>query len=228
MYASNYSFIATSSSSMASTQHPRDIKIQECVFRAVRKTKMTALSESEWLRYIRLSLRITEFDQTGQEASAQCLLQVSLCFSDQSKNKDDHPSDWLRDFQLLLFNRLRNGIWRNLTWSKYSMSSTKFLGCVFFSVCVCVCFFFFFFGGGGGVLTGIHGKQICTSCQLYGMPYLLWFPNCVARFKALPYFILGSKRVVFEGGSRGPPPELFLAVFIQNGAILCNNDWYVY
>ena len=63
MYASNYSFIATSSSSMASTQHPRDIKIQECVFRADRKTKMTALSESEWLRYIRLSLR-TEFDQT--------------------------------------------------------------------------------------------------------------------------------------------------------------------
>ena len=28
----------------------------------------------------------------------------------------------------------------------------------------------------------------------------------------------GSKRVVFEGGSRSPPPELFLAVFIQNGA----------
>ena len=49
---------------MASTQHPKDIKIQECVvFRADRKTKMTALSESEWLRYIRLPLR-AEFDQT--------------------------------------------------------------------------------------------------------------------------------------------------------------------
>ena len=32
-----------------------------------------------------------------------------------------------------------------------------------------------------------------------------------------------------KGRSRGPdPPELFLAVFIQNGAILCNNDGYVY
>ena len=40
--------------------------------------------------------------------------------------------------------------------------------------------------------------------------------------------IIESKRVVFEGGSRGPPPQLFLAVFIQNGAILCNNDGYVY
>ena len=42
--------------------------------------------------------------------------------------------------------------------------------------------------------------------------------------------IIGSKRVVFEGGGGlgGPPPELFLALFIQNGAILCNNDGYVY
>ena len=40
--------------------------------------------------------------------------------------------------------------------------------------------------------------------------------------------IIGSKRVLFEGRSRGPPPELFLAVFIQNGAILCNNDGYIY
>ena len=142
MYASNYSFIGTSSSSMASTQHPRDIKIQECVFRADRKTKMTALSESEWLRYIRLPLR-TEFDQTWQEARAQCLLQVSLCqvFRTNPKTKmTTLVSDWLRDFQLLLFNRLRNGIWQNLTWSKYSMSSTKFL--FFF-------FEFFFFWGGG-------------------------------------------------------------------------------
>ena len=29
-------------------------------------------------------------------------------------------------------------------------------------------------------------------------------------------------------GSRGPPPEFVLAVFIQNGAILCNNDEYMY
>ena len=50
---------------MASTQHPRDIKIKECVFRADRKTKdnRSALSELEWLRHIRIPLR-TEFDQT--------------------------------------------------------------------------------------------------------------------------------------------------------------------
>ena len=35
--------------------------------------------------------------------------------------------------------------------------------------------------------------------------------------------ILGSKRIVFEGGLAGPPPELLKAIFIQNGAILCNN-----
>ena len=40
--------------------------------------------------------------------------------------------------------------------------------------------------------------------------------------------IIGFKRVVFEGGSRGPPPELFLAVFIQNIVTLCNNDGYMY
>ena len=40
--------------------------------------------------------------------------------------------------------------------------------------------------------------------------------------------IIGSKRVVFEEGSRGPPPELFLTVFIQNGAILCKTDGYMY
>ena len=42
--------------------------------------------------------------------------------------------------------------------------------------------------------------------------------------------IIGSKRVVFEGGRGGLGvfPQNFLAVFIQNGAILCNNDGYVY
>ena len=40
--------------------------------------------------------------------------------------------------------------------------------------------------------------------------------------------IVGSKRVMLVGRSRGPPPKLFLAVFIQNGTILCNNDGYMY
>ena len=140
MYASNYSFIATSSSSMASTQHPWDIKIQECVFRADRKTKMTALSESEWLRYIRLSLR-TEFDQTWQEASAQCLLQVSSCFSDQSKNKDDHPCRRLWLAEGFSTSPLQSLAERNLT--KLDMKQV-------FNVFYQVSGVRFFWGGGGG------------------------------------------------------------------------------
>ena len=150
MYASNYSFIATSSSSMASTQHPRDIKIQECVFRADRKTKMTALSESEWLRYIRLSIS-TEFDQTWQEASAQCLLQVSLCFSDQSKNKDDHPCRRLWLAEGFSTSPLQSLAERNLTKLDMKQVFNVFYqvsgsGVRFFCVCG-----FFLGGGGGGV-----------------------------------------------------------------------------
>ena len=66
MYASNYvySFIGTSSSSMASTQNPLPRVLEyTCFFRAERKTNMAALSESEWLRHIRHPFR-TEFDQT--------------------------------------------------------------------------------------------------------------------------------------------------------------------
>ena len=132
------------SSSMASTQHPRDIKIQECVFRADRKSKMTALSESEWLRYIRLSLR-TEFDQTWQEASAQCLLQVSLCFSDQSKNKDDHPCRRLWLTEGFSTSPLQSLAERNLTkldmkqvFNVYQVSGVRF-------------FLWLFWGEGGGV-----------------------------------------------------------------------------
>ena len=79
---------------------------QVCVFRADRKNKMAALA-SDWLRHFRLLLwnRWTEFNETWQEASSQCLL-PSLCFSGQSgKNKMAAlASDWLRHFRLLLWN----------------------------------------------------------------------------------------------------------------------------
>ena len=137
-----------SSSSMASTQHPRDIKIQECVFRADRKTKITALSELEWLRHIRLPLR-TEFDQTWQEASAQCLLQVSLCFSDQSKNKDDHPCLCMIGWGIFNFSSsIVCGSEFDKTWYSWS----KYSNYVFYQVSLFFFFFFFFFfEGGGGV-----------------------------------------------------------------------------
>ena len=128
---------------------------------------------SVWIRmteiYIRLPLR-KEFDQTWQEARAQCLLQVSLCFSDQSAKKRWPPLSLIGWGIFNFSSSIARGTEFDETWhswSKYSMSSTKFLGFFFF------CGFFW----GGGVLTGLRGKQICTSCQLYGMPYLLWFPN---------------------------------------------------
>ena len=58
--------------------------------------------------------------------------------------------------------------------------------------------FFFFWGG------GVTRKQICTSCQLYGMPYLLWFPiYCVARFNALPILANLVSRGSPQGLSKG-------------------------
>ena len=96
--------------------------------------------------------------------------------------------------------------------------------------------------GGGGVVRGLSrgGKtwlsMFCiTFCRLlacnivYNKLFSCW--NVLILIFSVFMCIIGSKRVVFEGGgggSRGPPPELFLAVFIQNGAILCNNDGYVY
>ena len=72
----------------------------------------------------------------------------NLCFSDQSKNNDDVPPlslhDWLRDFQLLLFNRLRIGIWQNLIFMKQ-----VFKLCLLPSFWVFFFFFCFFRGGGG-------------------------------------------------------------------------------
>ena len=34
--------------------------------------------------------------------------------------------------------------------------------------------------------------------------------------------------MVFKGGSSGPVPDFFKAIFIQNCAILCNDDGYMY
>ena len=98
------------------------------------------------VRYIRFSLR-TEFDQTWQEASAQCLLQVSLCFSDQSKNKDDHPCRRLWLAEGFSNSPLQWLAERNLTKLDMKQVFNVFYqvsGVRFFFVC------FFFLGGGGG------------------------------------------------------------------------------
>ena len=98
-----------------------------CVFRTDRKNKMAALA-FDWLRHFRLLLwnRLTEFNETWQEARSQCPLQ-SLCFSDRSEKQDGRPGLWLAETFSTSPLKPLNGIQRNLTGSKISMSSTKFV-----------------------------------------------------------------------------------------------------
>ena len=88
---------------------------------------MAALA-SDWLRHFRLLLwkGWTEFNETWQEARSQRPL-PSLCFSSWSEKQDGRPGLWLADtFSTCPLKRL-NGIQRNLTGSKISTPSTKFV-----------------------------------------------------------------------------------------------------
>ena len=83
---------------------------------------------SHWLRHFRLHLwnRWTEFNETWQEARSQRPL-PSLCFSGQSEKQDGHPGLWLAETFSTSPLKPLNGIQQNLTGSKISMSSTKFV-----------------------------------------------------------------------------------------------------
>ena len=100
---------------------------QVCVFRADRKNKMAALA-SDWLRHFWLLLwnRWTEFNETWQEARSQRPL-LSLCFSDRSEKQDGRPGLWLAETFSTSPLKLLNRIQRNLTGSKISTPSTKFV-----------------------------------------------------------------------------------------------------
>ena len=104
-----------------------NVLYQVCVFRADRKNKMAALA-SDWLRHFRLLLwnRWTEFNKTWQEARSHCPL-PSLCFSGRLEKQDGRPGLWLAKTFSTSPLKLLNGIQRNLTGSKISMSSTKFV-----------------------------------------------------------------------------------------------------
>ena len=108
-------------------QEARSRRSLPSFFRADRKNKMAALA-SDLLIHCRLLIWNcwTEFNETRQEARLQCAL-PSLCFSRLSKKNKmaTLASDLLRYFRLL-WNAL-NGIQRNLTGSKISTSSTKFV-----------------------------------------------------------------------------------------------------
>ena len=100
---------------------------QVCVFRADQKNKMAALA-SDWLRHFRLLLWNcwTEFNETWQEARSQRPL-PSLCFSGRSEKQDGRPGLWLAETFSTSSLKPLNGIRRNLTGSKISMPSTKFV-----------------------------------------------------------------------------------------------------
>ena len=104
-----------------------NVLYQVCVFQVDRKNKMAALA-SDWLRHFRFLLwnRWTEFNETLQEARSQHPL-PSLCFSGRSEKQDGRPGLWLAETFTTSPLKPLNGIQRNVTGSKISMSSTKFV-----------------------------------------------------------------------------------------------------
>ena len=68
----------------------------------------------------------TEFDETLQEGRSQRPL-PSLCFSGRSEKQDGRPGLWLAETFSSSPLKPLNGIHRNLTGSKISTSSTKFV-----------------------------------------------------------------------------------------------------
>ena len=100
---------------------------QDCVFRADQKNKMAAL-DSDWPRHFKLLLwnRWTEFNETWQEARSHCPL-PSLYFSGRWEKQDGCPGLWLAETFSTSPLKPLNRIHRNLTGSKISMSSTKFV-----------------------------------------------------------------------------------------------------
>ena len=87
-----------------------------------------AAPASDWLRHLRLLLwkHWREFNETWQEARSQRPL-PSLCFSGWSEKQDGRPGLWLAETFLTSPLKPLNGIQRNLTGSKISTSSTKFV-----------------------------------------------------------------------------------------------------
>ena len=104
-----------------------NVLYQVSVFRADRKSKMAVLA-SDWLRHFRLILwnRWREFNETWQKARSQRPL-PSLCFSGRSEKQDGRPDLWLAETFLTSPLKPLKGIQRNLTGSKISTPSTKFV-----------------------------------------------------------------------------------------------------
>ena len=97
------------------------------VFSGWPENKMATLA-SDWLRHFRLLLCNSwmEFNETWQEARSKPPL-PSMCFSGRSEKQDGRPGLWLAEtFSTSPLTPL-NRIQRNLTGSKISTPSTKFV-----------------------------------------------------------------------------------------------------
>ena len=119
--------IAERNSTKLDRKQDLNVIYQVFVFRADRKNKMAALA-SDWLRHFLLLLwnRWTEFNDTWQEARSQRPL-PSLCCLGRSEKQDGRPDLWLAETFSTSPLKPLNGIQRNLTGSKISTSSTKFV-----------------------------------------------------------------------------------------------------
>ena len=96
-------------------------------FGPIGKKQMAALA-SDWLTHFRLLLwnRWTEFNEIWQEARSQ-RPPPSLCFSGWSEKQDGRPGLWLAETFSTSPLKPLNRIQRNLTGSRNSSSSTKFV-----------------------------------------------------------------------------------------------------
>ena len=96
-------------------------------FRPIGKTRWSPRTLIGWDIFdFLLWNRGTEFNKTWQKARSQHPL-PSLCFSGRSEKQDGHPGLWLAETFSTSSLKLLNRIQRNLTGSKISMSSTKFV-----------------------------------------------------------------------------------------------------
>ena len=123
----NFSKTAEGNSTKLDSKVDHNVLYQVCVFRVDRKNKMAALV-SDWLRHFRLLLwnGWMEFKETWQEARSQRPL-PSLWFLGWSEKQDGRPGLWLAETFSTSPLKPRNGIQRNLTGSKISTFSTKFV-----------------------------------------------------------------------------------------------------
>ena len=122
-------FSETTGGNSTKLDRKQDLNVlyQVCLFRADRKNKMAVLA-SDWLRHFRLLLwnHWREFNETWQEARSQRPL-PSLCFSGWSKKQDGRPGLWLGETFSTSPMKPLNRIKQNLTGSKITTSSTKFV-----------------------------------------------------------------------------------------------------